>query len=47
MTPKKTYKDKAGKYCREYVTKATIAGKEEQAYGKACRQPDGSWKIVS
>lgn len=47
VTPKKTYKKKNGQYCREYVTKATIAGKEETMYGKACRQPDGSWKVVS
>lgn len=32
--------------CREYVTTALIGGKREQIYGKACRQADGSWKIV-
>jgi len=33
--------------CREYITHVTIAGKKgQQAYGKACRQADGSWKIV-
>lgn len=47
VTPKRTYKKKDGGYCREYVTKATIAGKDETMYGKACRQPDGSWKVVS
>jgi len=24
----------------------TIDGRTEVAYGTACRQPDGSWKIV-
>ena len=24
-----------------------IGGKTEQAYGTACRQPDGSWKVVN
>jgi len=24
-----------------------VGGQEEQAYGTACRQPDGSWKIVA
>ncbi len=33
--------------CHEYVTHATIGGKREQIYGKACRQPDGSWKVAS
>lgn len=33
-----------GRYCREYITTVTIGGKSEEAYGKACRQPDGSWQ---
>ena len=33
--------------CREYVTNAMIGGKSQQIYGKACRQADGSWKVVS
>ncbi|PIZ03808.1 MAG: hypothetical protein COY58_07375 [Gammaproteobacteria bacterium CG_4_10_14_0_8_um_filter_38_16] len=35
------------RYCREYQTTVTVGGKAQQAYGKACRQPDGSWKIAS
>ena len=35
------------RYCREYQTTVTVGGKAQQAYGKACRQPDGSWKVVS
>ncbi len=35
------------RYCREYRSTANIAGKKEQVYGTACRQPDGSWKIVN
>ena len=46
VTPTKTYKNKAKQYCREYTTKAIINGKEQTVYGKACRKPDGSWKIV-
>ena len=33
--------------CREYVTKALIGGKTQQIYGKACRTPDGAWRVVS
>ncbi len=33
--------------CREYTTTVMIGGKREQAYGKACRQKDGAWKIIS
>lgn len=46
LTPTKTYKDTRNRYCREYITKGTIGGKEQQLYGKACRQPDGSWELV-
>jgi len=35
-----------GAYCREYQTTVTIGGKTEEAYGTACQQPDGSWKIL-
>ncbi len=35
-----------GNYCREYQTKVLVNGKQRRAYGKACRMPDGSWKIV-
>ena len=36
-----------GQYCREYQQTVTIGGKTEEAFGTACQQPDGSWKIVS
>ncbi|MEE8203551.1 MAG: hypothetical protein V3R74_07315, partial [Alphaproteobacteria bacterium] len=32
--------------CREYQTTVNVGGQVEQAYGTACRQPDGSWQIV-
>lgn len=35
-----------GEYCREFQNDVTIGGKTEQAYGTACRQPDGSWRVV-
>ena len=34
-------------YCREYRSTANVAGKNQQVYGTACRQPDGSWKVVN
>ncbi len=46
LTPTKIYTDTQNRYCREYITKGTIGGKEQQLYGKACRQPDGSWELV-
>ena len=36
-----------GQYCREYQQTVTIGGRTEQAYGTACRKPDGSWQVVN
>lgn len=47
VTPVKNVSINGNKYCREYRTTAIINGKQQQMYGKACRQPDGSWKAVS
>ena len=48
VTPLKSYDDRtSGRYCREYITEATIAGEVQQTYGTACRQPDGSWELVT
>lgn len=46
ITPTQTFKNNEGKYCREYTEIVNIDGQDEQAYGKACRQPDGHWEIV-
>ncbi|NOY13527.1 MAG: glycine zipper 2TM domain-containing protein [Deltaproteobacteria bacterium] len=45
LTPIRTYQQPAGQYCREYRQTVVIGGREQQAYGTACRQPDGSWLI--
>ncbi len=47
FTPTRDGKNTAtGEYCREYQTTVNVGGKTESAYGTACRQPDGSWRIV-
>ena len=33
--------------CREYQTKAMVAGVEQTVYGLACRGPDGNWRPVN
>ena len=45
--PTKTYQIRSGQYCREYQQIVIVGGQEQKAYGKACRQIDGSWKIVN
>jgi surface antigen len=47
VTPVREGTDTAtGAYCREFQQNVTIGGKTEQAYGTACRQPDGTWKVI-
>jgi surface antigen len=45
VTPRRTWEEE-GRYCREYTTTVRIDGKPQQAWGTACRQPDGSWQRV-
>ncbi|MDE3015872.1 MAG: glycine zipper 2TM domain-containing protein [Pseudomonadota bacterium] len=46
VTPSNYYQNAQGQYCREYSQTVTVGGRTQQAYGKACRQPDGSWQIT-
>lgn len=46
ITPVKTYQS-GNSYCREFQQTIVVGGQTENAYGTACRQPDGSWKIVN
>jgi len=46
VTPTRTFQNSSGQYCREYTQTVNIDGKTEQAYGTACRDQDGNWKIV-
>jgi surface antigen len=46
VTPTHTYQTTGGQYCREYQQTITIDGQPHQSYGTACRQPDGSWKVM-
>jgi surface antigen len=47
VTPVRTTKTASGEYCREYTAKATVGGKPITRHGTACRQPDGSWKLIN
>jgi len=37
----------SGRYCREFQHDVVVGGRSEQAYGTACRNPDGSWEVIS
>jgi hypothetical protein len=47
VTPTREGTSSAGRYCREFQHEVTIGGKKEQSHGTACRQPDGSWEVIS
>ncbi len=47
VTPVREGTSSSGAYCREFQQTIYVGGQAEEAYGTACRQPDGSWKIVS
>ncbi len=46
ITPTRTINENDGTVCREYTQTISIGGKSQQAFGKACRQSDGSWQIA-
>lgn len=47
ITPTRTFEPSPGRYCREFQQQVVIGGTLQDAYGTACRQPDGSWQIVA
>ncbi|MEK9724160.1 MAG: RT0821/Lpp0805 family surface protein [Rhodospirillaceae bacterium] len=47
VTPTQTYQKADGQYCREFEQTVYVDGKEQAATGRACRETDGTWKIVS
>jgi surface antigen len=47
IVPTRDGYSQSGRYCREYQQTVVVGGKQQSAYGTACRQPDGSWEVVS
>lgn len=45
-TPVRDGYTNTGNYCREYQTTISVGGQLQRASGTACRQADGSWRIV-
>ncbi len=46
VTPTRTY-ETAGAPCREYTMQAVVGGRPDNVYGTACRQADGSWRVMN
>ncbi len=45
--PTSTWQTQQGQYCREYQSAVVVDGQTQSAHGTACRQPDGTWQVVS
>jgi len=46
VTPTREGYTNNGEYCREFQQTVTVSGRTETAYGVACRQQDGTWRVV-
>ncbi len=46
VTPTRDGTSSKGEYCREYQKIITIDGETQEAYGVACLQPNGDWRMV-
>lgn len=47
LTPRRTFQNDDGQYCREFTQTITVGGDSREGYGTACRRPDGSWEIMN
>lgn len=47
LKPLNTYRSADGLHCRDYEQTITVDGRSEVARGTACREADGTWRIVN
>jgi len=47
VTPTRTFQNSSNQYCREFSQTIVVGGQKQNAFGTACRQPDGNWQVVS
>jgi surface antigen len=47
VTPLNTYRSGDGLHCRDYRQVITVEGRSETARGTACRESDGTWRVVN
>ncbi len=47
VTPKPAVQTASGEFCREYEHEIKVDGRTEVANGTACRQADGSWRVIN
>ncbi len=47
VTPVRTFSQASGAPCREFRMYGDVGTRQQEVYGTACRQPDGSWRIIN
>jgi surface antigen len=47
VVPGLYYQDADNHYCRDFQQTINVGGATQQGQGKACRQPDGTWKVLA
>jgi surface antigen len=46
IVPQKSFTNNQGQSCRKYTETVYVGAEKHKAYGTACKQADGSWKIM-
>lgn len=47
ITPVREGTHHNGNLCREYKQTIVVDGQAETAYGTACKEPDGTWRLIN
>jgi len=47
VTPKRSYTQNNGRYCRDYTSNVTVNGRQDQVTGTACKNDNGNWQIIN
>lgn len=46
VTPTRDGVSSSGQYCREFQQTVVVGGQTQEAFGVACQQADGTWRVV-
>ena len=45
--PLRTFRTASGIHCRDFRQTVRLGGHRGEAFGTACRRPDGHWRIIA
>ena len=47
VTPKRSYTQNSGRYCRDYTSNIIVNGQRDEVAGTACKNGDGNWQVIN